>query len=163
MGMWIAIFITLVVIGSVLWVKPTAREKTLSLMRSKALSNGLKVRLLDMKLAAQLFPWIENYRWYVFYEKPVPAMMKPDNHKAKVIRLSDDAHAHEIDEADPIKKMLEQKALLTSLPSSVEALVISAAGIAILWQEQYQDGSLQEVDIINDFLNACLQQRELWG
>jgi hypothetical protein len=162
MGMWIAVFITLVVIGSVLWVKPSAREKALSLMRSKALSKGLKVRLLDLKLAAQLFPWIENYRLYVFYEKPVPSKLKPDNHKARVVRLSEDIHAHEIDQEDPFKQILEQKIGLASLPSSVEALVISASGISILWREQSKDSSLSEVESISDFLNTCLQHRELW-
>lgn len=161
MGIWIAVFITLVVIGSVLWVKPSVREKNLSLMRTKALSKGLKVRLLDMKLAAQLFPWLENYRLYAFYEKPIPVNLKPKNHKARVIRLSENPNAHEIDEVDPLKLILIEKTDLGDLPNSVEALVVSASGIAILWKEQVSDKAMSEVEQIDHFLNQCLQAPKL--
>lgn len=157
MGIWIAVFITLVVVGSVLWVKPSVREKNLSMMRSKALSKGLKVRLLDMKLAAQLFPWLENYRLYAFYEKPIPVHLKPKSHKARVVRLSEDPNAHEIDEADSLKQLLAEKPGYSDLPQSVEALIISASGISILWREQVSDKEMQEVEQIDRFLQACLQ------
>ena len=161
MGIWITVFITLVVIGSVLWVKPSVREKNLSLMRTKALSKGLKVRLLDMKLAAQLFPWLENYRLYAFYEKPIPVHLKPKSHKARVVRLSDDPNAHEIDAVDPLKISLANNAEYDALPSTAEALVISASGIAVLWKEQVSDKDMPEVEQIDRFLNQCLQTQGL--
>lgn len=161
MGIWIAVFITLVVIGSVLWVKPSVREKNLSLLRTKALSKGLKVRLLDMKLAAQLFPWLENYRLYAFYEKPIPVNLKPKSHKARVVRMSDDPNAHEIDQVDPLKLLLTEKTDYKALPQTVEALVISASGIAILWKEQVRNADMLEVEQIDSFLNQCLQTQGL--
>jgi len=162
MGIWIAIFITLVVAGSILWVKPSVREKRLSHLRTRALAKGFKVRLLDIKLAAQLFPWLENYRGYVFYEKPVPVHLKPKSHKARVIRLSEDIHAHGIDAIDPLKCLLADKIGYDSLPESVEALVISVSGISVLWSERNTSDDLREIEILDDFLNRCLQLPELW-
>lgn len=162
MEIWIAIFITLVVAGSILWIKPSIRDKKLTSMRTKALSLGFKVRLLDMKLAAQLFPWLENYRSYVFYEKSVPVHLKPKSHKARIIRLSEDIHAHEIDQIDPLKLLLADKIGYDSLPESVEALVISASGISVLWSERNVNDDMQEIEMIDNFLNQCLQLAELW-
>lgn len=164
MGLWVAIFITLVVFGSVLWVKPSPREKTLTQLRNSALAKGLKVRLVDAKLAASLFPWIDNYRLFVFYEKNLPAAAKPKSHKAIVIRLSEDPNAHELDEENPIKSALINKIDVTTLPSTIEALVISASGIAIVWKE-FKQGDLdvfQQLELIEGFLDECIINKEIW-
>ena len=164
MGLWIAIFITLLVFGSILWVKPSPRERTLTQLRTMALSKGLKVRLLDARLSAQLFPWIDNYRQFVFYEKPLPSIAKLKSNKAIVIRVSDDPNAHELDQDKPIKVALSNKVDFTLLPSTAEALVISASGISIVWRE-YQDGELdvfQQLELIEDFLAHCIVNSNIW-
>lgn len=164
MGLWVAIFITLVVFGSVLWVKPSPRERILTELRAKALSKGLKVRLLDAKLSAQLFPWIEDYRLFVFYEKMLPSVAKPSSHKASVIRISEDPNAHELDEADPLKIALAENVDFTVLPDTVEALIISASGISIVWREYQSNGLdvLQQLDIIEEFLGCCIEHSQAW-
>ena len=135
MGLWIAIFITLAVFGSILWIKPSSRERLLIEYRRLALTKGLKVRLLEAKLSAQLFPWIDNYRQFVFYEKSLPSSAKPKSHKAIVVRVSVDPNAHEIDGIDPIRESLSSIPSFASLPKTAEAIVISASGIALLWRE----------------------------
>lgn len=165
MGLWVAIFITLVVFGSVLWVKPSPREKTLTQLRNSALAKGLKVRLVDAKLAASLFPWIDDYRLFVFYEKNLPAAAKPKSHKAIVIRLSEDPNAHELDEEDAIKRAISNKVDMTTLPSTVEALVISTSGIAVVWKESKQ-GELdvfQQLELIEGFLDECIMNSQVWA
>ena len=131
MGFLIASLITLAVLGSVMWVMPSVREKSLITMRNKALSLGLKVRLVDEKLSKALFPWLDNYRGYTLYEKLLPSGKKPNSFRAKVIRVSDDQGVHEIDAVDPLRQLLMSHNLFEDLPSSVEALVISASGIAL--------------------------------
>jgi hypothetical protein len=164
MGLWIAIFITLVVFGSILWVKPSPRERLVTEYRKQALGKGLKVRLLDEKLSTQLFPWIDNYRQFIFYEKALPSSAKPKSHKAIVIRVGEDPHAHEIDEVDSVKLALLEKVDFKVLPSTTEAIVISASGISVLWRE-YEDKNQQSpsfVDVIESFLIECSAQSKIW-
>lgn len=164
MGLWIAVFITLAVFGSILWVKPSPRERTLTQIRNAALSKGIKVRLLDEKLSTQLFPWIDNYRQFVFYEKALPNTAKPNSNKAIVIRLSEDLNAHELDVEDPIRKSLSSIVSFTLLPKTAEALVISASGISIVWRE-YQDEAhnvFQQLELIDSFLVQCIDNSKIW-
>ncbi len=165
MGLWIAIFITLAVLGSILWIKPSPRDRFLTECRQKALAKGLKVRLLDEKLSGQLFPWIENYRQFVFYEKSLPPAAKPKSNKAIVIRLSEDIHAHEIDAIDPIKSALFEAVDRKRLPRTAEALIISVSGISLLWRE-YQNKEEQSLDLvseIDDLLKECIVFNKIWA
>lgn len=164
MGLWVAIFITLAVLGSVLWVKPSPRDRLVTEYRRQALAKGLKVRLLDLKLAGQLFPWIDNYRQFIFYEKSLPSHAKPKSYKAIVIRVGDDPNAHEIDQVDLVKVALSKSVDFKVLPDTAEAIVISASGISILWRE-YDDKSQTDsslVDVIDVFLCECIAHSKIW-
>ena len=164
MGLWIAILITLAVLGSVLWVKPSPRERLVTEYRRQALTKAMKIRLLDAKLAAKLFPWIDNYRQFIFYEKPLPAIAKPKSHKAIVIRVGDDPNAHEIDEEDSIKLALSKQVNFSVLPNTAEAIVISASGISVLWREYdvKSKAGPSLVDVIDGFLSECAQHSKIW-
>jgi len=163
MGFLVASLITLAVLGSVMWVMPSIREKSLISMRNKALSLGIKVRLVDEKLSKALFPWLDNYRGYTLYEKLLPPGKKSNSFKARVVRVSDDPNAHEIDAVDPLRQQLISHNLFESLPSTVEALVISASGIALLWREyQLDSSSLAEVEKIDECLVRCIEASDLW-
>ena len=163
MGFWIAILITLAMAGSVLWVMPSPREKSLTAMRNRALELGMQVRLLDQKLAKSLFYWLEDYRLFVLYECMLPTEARPKSAKARIVRLSIDAQAHELDANDPLKDSLVQAGVFSGLPETCEALVISRAGLAILWRERQADkASLQEIDAIRSSLDACAKQYLLW-
>lgn len=162
MGIAVAIFITLVVFGSVLWVMPSQREQSLTKMRSRALELGLKVRVLDEKLAKQLFHWLENYRPYTLYECSIPSDARPSSHKARVLRLSAEFDEHELDR-DELKQVLKERGVFEDLPDTVEALVISKSGLAILWKEQQKSlESLEEVDSVKSCLEKCLMHSKLW-
>ena len=164
MGLWFAILITLVVFGSILWIKPSHRERLLIDYRKTAVSKGLKVRLLDAKLAEQLFPWIENYRQYAFYEKSLPAFAKPKSHKAIVVRVTVDPNAHEIDAIDPVRQVLSNNPRFGSLPDTAEAIVISASGISILWRESSSNSldHTHPIVLIEEFLSDCITQSKIW-
>jgi hypothetical protein len=164
MGIWIAIFVTLAVFGSVLWIRPSPRDLLVIEYRRQALTKGLKVRLLDAKLAGQLFPWIDNYRQFIFYEKALPSSAKPKSHKAIVVRVGDDPYAHEIDEVDSIRLALLNSVDFKALPNTAEAIVISASGISVLWRE-YDDKSKSDsslVDVIELFLSECIAHSKIW-
>mgnify|MGYP003632237505 CR=1 FL=1 len=164
MGLWIAILITLAVMGSILWIKPSPRERLLIEYRKAALSKGFKVRLLDAKMSKQLFPWIENYRQFVFYEKSLPVRAKPKSHKALVVRVSVDPNAHEIDAIDPIRQALAANLSFKELPQTVEAIVISVSGISILWREcsDKREGDLNPIDLIDRFFIESIAHSKLW-
>lgn len=164
MGLWVAIFITFAVLGSILWIKPSPRERVLIEYRNLALSKGIKVRILDAKLAEQLFPWIDNYRQFVFYEKNLPISAKPNNHKAIVVRVSDDPNAHEIDEIDQIRQAILASIGFKDLPSSAEAIIISASGLSVLWREGSVEGKTvkEVVELIDGFLSKLIQNSNIW-
>jgi len=157
-GFWIALFITLAVLGSVLWVMPSPREKAIIMMRGKALSLGIKVRLVDQNLALSWFPWLDNYRSYTLYEKLNPTALKSGSHKARVLRLTVDPNAHELDAEDPIRQSLFSSGVFKGLPETVEALVITSGSVALLWREQQADNKLtEEVERIAVCLDSCIE------
>lgn len=164
MGLWVSILVTLIVFGSILWIQPSPRDKMLTQLRSNALSKGLKVRLLDEKLSAQLFPWIDSYQQFVIYEKTLPKLAKPKSHKAIVVRITDDPNAHEIDQVNPIKSLLLDKLDFKLLPRTSEALIISVSGISIVWREYKDDkgNALHQLELINDFLEQCITHSDIW-
>ena len=157
MEFWIAILITLAVLGSVLWVLPSPREKALTLMRHQAMGFGLKVRLVDSALAAKLFPWLQDYRGYVMYEKYLPSTQKWCYSKTEVLRLSTDEYTHEIDVQNPTKLSLQEAGLFDQLPESSEALIIFSGGIACLWKENIEK---EGVERVNKCLVACVNKLE---
>jgi len=157
MGFWVAILITLAVFGSVMWVMPSPREKALTEMRRQAMGFGLKVRLVDQALAGKLYPWLEDYRGYVLYEKYLPAGQKMSTNKAQVIRLSADDRAHEVDVQNPVKVSLQQAGLLNGLPESSEALTLFSGGISFLWKEK---GGAEEVKRVEECLSECVLKLE---
>ena len=146
MGFWIAIFITLAVFGSVLWVMPSPREKALIQMRHKAMGLGLKVRLVDKAIAGKLFPWLESHHGYVMYEKYHPIGKKALSSKTKIIRLSVDKNAHELDLEEPIRQFLDQANMIKDLPASSEAIALFSGGVALLWRERDEPDGVERIE-----------------
>lgn len=159
MGFVVAILITLAVMGSVLWVMPSPREKRIIAMRQKAMSLGLKVRLLDQQLAGKLFPWCEDYRQFVLYEKYFQASKKNKSAKDKasqsvVLRLSKDFVPHELDQTHPLQEELKRRGVLDSLPDSAEALCVYSGSVAVLWTEKE---GLEVLDGLAESLDECIK------
>lgn len=141
MGFVIAILITLAVAGSILWVMPSKRDLRLTRMRQSALAHGLKVRLLDEKLAKKFFPWLENYREFVLYENY--SLKLPKGQELAVYRTTSDADVHELDKLRANYISAEALSEDAALPVSHEAVVVYPSGIGVLWREQ---GDAEEVD-----------------
>lgn len=153
MGFVIAILITLAMAGSVMWVMPSPREKRLTAMRSAAMASGLKVRLLEAKSAAALYPWLKDYRSFVSYELPFLAGKSLKIKQPVVVRIALDEQAHELDHIEPLRVALEQQGVLSLFPDDAEALVIYSGGISLLWMEA---GNVAEVAKIREGLGACM-------
>lgn len=159
MSIWIAVLAGLMIVGSISWAMPSKRDKLLAALRKEAFKRGLTVRLVDQKLMGSLFSWLTNYHGYVLYEKRLPSKLKLDRVKIRVVRLSEDESAHEIDQQDSLREFIMSSDLLQGLPSSIEAVVMSSGSISILWKEQ---GSLENVAKIEHCLAVCIEEKVLW-
>ena len=159
MGIWIAVVITLLVLGSVLWIMPSTRDKMLMEVRQQALMQGLKVRLLDQQSASALFPWLDDFRGYVLYEKYFAADRKQLKFQPFVIRLSAHQPESEFELEDPLKQTLDRTGLVEKLPASVEALAFYPRGVALLWRESGEAGAVER---IGNCLQGCLETATLW-
>ncbi len=152
MGIWIAVLLTLAMLGSVLWVMPSPREKRLTEMRKLAMSRGLKVRLLDKNLANKLFPWVTDPRGFVLYEKYSRGGDKTVSNQVNVIRLNNE-DCHELDRDKKHEAYLEVHGLLSKAPASSEAIAFYSGCVAWLWREQ---GDVSSVEALADVLDICL-------
>lgn len=152
MGLVVAILLTLALMGSVLWVMPSPREKRLTQLRNRALKAGLRVRLLDQKMASKLFPWLEDHRGYVMYEKQRRDQRVVAGHGVKVLRLSENPDEHELDHDAERQSYLAEMKILEMLPECAESLVFYPASVALLWCESGQI----DMDELDRALQKCL-------
>lgn len=161
MGITIAVLLTLAMLGSVLWVMPSPREKMQTVMRGLALQNGVKVRLLDESTARSMFPWIENHRGYVVYDLPLPAGKKWSLAKP-VVQPVDEEKLHELDRISSGRQALSALNVFEDLPENSEAVILYAGGLSVVWREQGGEESAQQ---LIDVLRRCkeLTDRELLG
>ncbi len=145
MGLVVAILLTLALLGSVLWVMPTPREKRLTQLRNQALRAGLRVRLLDQKMANKLFPWLPDHRGYVLYEKQRRDQHVAAGHRVWVLPLKNDASVHELDRDPEQEAYVKHFNLEAVMPGCAEALVFYPASVALLWRESIE-GSVEDID-----------------
>ena len=158
MGLAIAILLTLAMLGSVLWVMPSPREKQSTAMRQRAMSARIKVRLLDQSTANKLFPWLENYRGYVSYELPLPIGQKWSLTKPVVMRL-DQSKLHELDRKNGVEGILEQLQSTVRFPDSAEALVFYSSCVGLLWREtEGMDGCEAAIACLTQCLKLSSEQ-----
>lgn len=152
MGFAIAVVLTMALLGSVLWVMPSPREQRLSKMRQQAMSSGLKVRILEEKHIAKLYPWLKETRAYVTYEQAKSDGSKWPIKKPIVVPLKQES-VHELDRQSELYTSIAQGADLAALPPSAEALVFYSACVALLWREDSEQG----VETVTHILDACLR------
>ncbi len=153
MGFAIAILLTLALAGSVLWVMPSPREKRLTALRNSAMRAGMRVRLLDKKLAESLFPWLQDHRGYVLYELP-SHNRQYQAAGIRVVRLNEGEAVHELDQDEAVVSYVKQSVFLDDLPACAEAIVFYPQSVAVLWRES--EG--QEADGVHAVLQACINQ-----
>lgn len=62
MTVWLAmIFVALVVVGSVMWIRPSPRDQKLAKWRRDALVAGMKVRLQTLKAEPKKAVFVKMY------------------------------------------------------------------------------------------------------
>lgn len=162
MGIGFAIILCLAAIGSLYWVMPSRRDKNLALLRSHAMKQGLRVRLLDLSLMQNCFKWLKDHRGWVLYELHTPLITKnSEAFKPFGIRLSSEEHPHDDDEPNALQK----QALALTWPSNAEALLCHTGGISLLWNERFDVPSeLKDAEVmalmqtIKDNLKQCAAQ-----
>jgi hypothetical protein len=153
-GFLIALFICLALAGSVMWVMPSPRDRRLAEMRQAALGKGIKVRLLDRKMADALFGWLPDYRGYCLYENyQLFASLRSD--QIQVLRLNEGEEMHELDKLNVLRQAFFESALADEIPQSAEALIIYPKGLSLLWREQ---GGTEAVADVDAFLRKIAQQ-----
>ncbi|KZY62585.1 hypothetical protein A3742_13305 [Oleiphilus sp. HI0071] len=133
MGWFIAVFVTLMIAGSVLWIKPSKRDLRITELRREAMSQGIRVRLVDEKLKENLFPWLEDHRGYAVYENhQLPAR---EGRQMKAFEVRSQSQLHELDilklDADEVKL----RSLEKGLPEGVRGVVLFPDGVGLLWDE----------------------------
>lgn len=154
MGFAIAILLTLAMLGSVLWVMPSPREKRIEQFRRLAMSKGVRVRLLDSALAGKWVPWVEDFRGLVSYHMPCKAGEKLPVSGITVIRLQEDEDMHELDRESALRRAFLATGLSENLPVCCEAVIFSPGDVAIVWPEQKTE---EDLDKVLKALEACLE------
>jgi len=141
MGWFIAIFVTLMIAGSVLWIKPSKRDLRLSELRRRAMTSGIRVRLLDEKLRDNLFPWLEDHRGYSLYENHQLGGREGRSMQAFEVHRKEPLHELDYLNLDVDAKNLQE--FEAGLPDGVRAVVLYPDGVGLLWDER---GEVEVVD-----------------
>lgn len=143
MTVWVVIaFIVLVVVGSVVWIRPSPRDQKLALWRRDAIMAGLKVRMQTLK-AEPKQSGIRDEVEGVSYEWYVPKVDKQDQFTWAVVKtngwLTDGLpEGWSWYESDPEKGEAFNKAvsqLIDECPVEVNALERTPRSSRIMWSE----------------------------
>jgi len=141
MGWFIAIFAVFVVTGSVAWIKPSKRDLRLTSLRRCAMSLGLRVRLLDEKTKANLFPWLPDHRGYALYE--LHGLKLCEERPMRSFEVHSDEQMHELDRLRMDVAASAISALEARLPKGIKAVVLYPDGAGLLWNEQGEESMVE--------------------
>lgn len=134
MDVGFAVILCLAAIGSLYWVVPSRRDKNLALLRSCAMQQGLRVRLLDQSLMQHYFKWLKDHRGWVLYELHTPLTTKnSEAFKPFALRLGPQEQMSD----DEAQAMLQQHFLALEWPPNAEALLFHTGGVSLLWNERF--------------------------
>ena len=149
MGWFIAIFVTLMIAGSVLWIKPSKRDLRITELRRKAMSKGMRVRLVDEKLRENLFPWLDDYRGYAVYENHQLAAR--EGRQMRAFEVRSETQLHELDILNLDADETKLRSFEESLPAGVRGVVLYPDGVGLLWDES---GGAEVVDGLDGALKT---------
>lgn len=146
MGWFIAIFVTLMIAGSVLWIKPSKRDLRITELRREAMSQGVRVRLVDEKLRENMFPWLDDHRGYAVYENHQLAAREGRQMRAFEVRSETQLHELDILRLDADESKL--KSFEAGLPAGVRGVVLYPDGVGLLWDES------AGAEVVGDLMSA---------
>ncbi len=149
MGWFIAIFVTLMIAGSVLWIKPSKRDLRITELRRKAMSQGVRVRLVDEKLRENLFPWLDDHRGYAVYENHKLAAQ--EGRQMRAFEVHRQTQLHELDILKLGADETKLRSIEENLPAGVRGVVLYPDGIGLLWDES---GGVEVIDGLTDAMKT---------
>jgi hypothetical protein len=142
---WVSILIiglvVAMIVGPIMLMQPSPRERNLAKLRTQASQLGLRVRMVTFQ-----------GQTLASYEKPWPLPESARRHLG-TLRLERAAYAHElhlsqywqvadgVTVSDALRPLLEPA--LTELPAGVSAVEITPNGVSCLWNELGGEATLQ--------------------
>ena len=155
MNILIVVLIILTLVGSILWVVPTRREKELTAMRSEALKLGFRVHFLNQALFEQYFKRMPDTRGYVVYERVLEGLDLQEPCFVGKEYLSE-ASEDDLLFADTVRERLtEARNTLNDIRQSqnldVAGVLLKKNHISIVWFER---GGAEGVQALSDYVSA---------
>jgi hypothetical protein len=155
MTILIIILAVVLIMGSALWVLPSARQRQQMAMRRAAMAKGMQVkitRIKDLEYPGEEMPCIA-------YRLPRQRVNDPSHHEWMLYRHSEadpelhipgwlydrEKGRHRFSDGGAIAK------ILLRLPSDVKAVQATAGAVSIYWDER---GDIQDLDTILQVLKA---------
>jgi len=150
-------FIVFMLWGSVLWIKPSPRDKQLVRLRRKAIRSGLTIKIVDQSLRkhvkkldaveAAISAYWFMYDLHLLFNRKSPQLISLDPVKCEAALKN---YFPRIDFVSERRVFLEK---LNLLPEN-EGLLISSFGIAFVWREL---GNEKNIEFIAAFLDWVIQ------
>lgn len=149
MSFWIVLLVALFLVGSIAMVRPSARDRRVSQLRQQAALAGLRIKMADTLNLPFELPHA-GLACYALPRKeedvgPFPRGRLQFRDGTDRFRVMGDLHRFES----------ELDELITRLPAGCEVLFSDARQVAILWDEQSQDGAIEK-------LQDCLGEMYKW-
>ncbi|MGK0440797.1 MAG: hypothetical protein ACJA0N_000592 [Pseudohongiellaceae bacterium] len=147
MSYLIIIVIVAVVLGPVMWLMPTARQKQQVALRQYAMELGLQIKICDMPQSYRERVRKESIEQGVVYRLPLIRNRPLSKSKVYCLHKADEIFEWQSDALAGKQQVFERA--LSLCPSSATAIEFSAAGVACYWQEK---GGMPAVDDIKKSL-----------
>lgn len=154
MELWVAIgFIMLVVVGSVVWIRPSPRDQKLAKWRRDAIIAGLKVRMQTLKAEPKKSGIREDVQG-VTYEWYDPSPQKGDQSRWAVVKtqgwLQEGLPDHWSWHSESHEELASQiTQMIQECPLNVNALERTPGSSRIIWDE---NGSEFDPQCLKSFL-----------
>lgn len=159
MAVWLVmIFVALVVVGSVVWIRPSPRDQKLAKWRRDAIMAGLKVRMQTLK-AEPKNSGIRDDVEGVTYEWFNPAPNKTDTTKWAIVKvdgwLQDGLPDGWSWYGEVVDVDLDRiKGTIASLPFEVNALERTPISSRIIWNENGKEFNASNLKVFLQTLQA---------
>lgn len=153
----IIVFVVALVIGPVMWLKPSGRDRRLATLRQNAASSGLRVQMQSLPAAegkgtaAVYFSQWRNPRrlqtgWALELQR-----MSHEMHFDGVWDWRKGRQAPELAQK-PVKELLE------SLPADTTAIICSDSGLGVQWKERSGEDGLKAIQSALSELRPVIEE-----
>ncbi len=137
------------VVGPVLWIRPSPRQKQQARIRARAAALGLQVRLYPK---SSVTGDSKDREMVMHYQLPRPQVLDESELGEWVLRRRNFAHEMHFAESwdwqgkpAPARWHDALRGLLTQLPEDVFSIVGSPQGVAVVWNERGTDERVDQI------------------